>query len=1096
MMKSSQLIGAVKVVGLSAVMALSMIGAPVMAADENPFAGLKLRTIGPALTSGRVSDFAFHKDAPQAFYLATASGNLWKTNNNGTTWQALFEKEGSYAIGSVVIDPNNPDTVWIGTGENNAQRSVADGDGIYRSIDGGKTWKNMGLKGSGHISQIWVDPSDSDTLLVASQGPLWNAGGDRGLYKTSDGGKSWNRILEIDEHTGVNEFVVDPRDSNNIVVSTYQRRRHVWVLINGGPGSGIQRTTDGGASWQKVKSGLPSKDDMGRIGLAGAPSAPGTIYAIIEASDAERGVYRSDNFGITWRKQSRHMTTSPQYYNELMVDPNNAERLYSMDTFTNVSDDGGKNWRRLSSQFRHVDDHAMWIDPNNSNHMYIGGDGGAYESWDMGSTWRHVRNLPITQFYRIQPDNAEPFYNVCGGTQDNNSLCAPSRTLDMHGVGNEDWTIILGGDGYEAQIDPTDPNIIYTQYQYGGLARYDRRTGERVYIAPQTGSGENAPKWNWNTPLVISPHNSERIYYASERVYRSDDRGDNWTAISPDLTQKIDRNELEVMGRVWSVDAIAKNDSTSKYGSIIGFSESTIMPGLLYVGSDDGLISVSEDGGDNWRSVNSFRGVPDMSLVEDVQASLHDENIAYAAVDNHKRGDFKPYLLKTTNKGKSWRLISGNLPERGSVHTVVEDHVDPNLLFVGTEFGLFFTQDGGEKWHQMKAGFPTIAVRDVEIQRRENDLVVGTFGRGVYILDDYSPLRSAAGDVVTARATLFPVKDPWLYVEGDQYGNELKGSQGDAYYTAENPPFGAVFTYYLNDAYQTKSALRRKNEREVEKEGGNTPYPSWDTLRAEDSEEAPKVYLTISDSGGNIVRRFAVNRMKGLHRVAWDLRLDAPQKVSLASSSGYSPPWVRAPFGPLALPGDYSASLSVRQDGQITQLGSPQSFTVKPLNNSPEITNDRAALLAFQKKTADLRRAVDGASGVIGEMRVRISHLNAALVRTSTSTEAQKQTLISIRDELRLVRTMMNGDRTIASRNEATPMSISGRVGSIMFSHWRSQAPVTGGNLNAYEIASSEFAVALDRLRGIDQRLHAFEQELDQTGAPWTPGRVPTWKPK
>jgi len=341
---------------------------------------------------------------------------------------------------------------------------------------------------------------------------------------------------------------------------------------------------------------------------------------------------------------------------------------------------------------------------------------------------------------------------------------------------------------------------------------------------------------------------------------------------------------------------------------------------------------------------------------------------------------------------------------------------------------------------------------------------------------------------------LFPVKNPWLYVEGDQYGNELKGSQGDEYYTAENPPFGAVFTYYLNESYQSKSDIRRKAERAIEKDGGDTPYPSWDALRAEDNEEAPKVFMTVSDAAGSVVRRLAVSGSKGLHRIAWDLRLDAPQRVRLATSSGYNPPWVRPPYGPLALPGDYTASLSVRQNGQVAQLGAAQSFTVKPLNNSPEITNDREALLAFQQKTADLRRAVGGASGVIGEMRSRINHLNAALVRTSASTEAQKQTLNAINDELRIVTTMMNGDRTIASRNEATPMSISGRVGSIMFSHWRSQAPVTGGNRNAYEIASSEFAVALERLRGIDQRLHAFEQELDQAGAPWTPGRVPNWK--
>lgn len=1070
------------------------VAAPVTHAADNPFKGLEFRNIGPALTSGRISDFAFHKDAKQSFFVATSSGNLWKTENNGTTWQPLFEKEGSYALGVVEIDPGDPNTVWVGTGENNAQRSVADGDGVYKSVDGGKTWKNMGLKNSGHISQIWINPEDSDTILVAAQGPLWNEGGDRGLYKSVDGGATWTRILEIDEHTGVNEFIVDPRDFDNIVVSTYQRRRHVWVLINGGPGSGIQRSTDGGATWQKVKAGLPSKDDMGRIGLAGAPSSPDTIYAIIEASDAERGVYRSDNFGITWRKQSNHMTTSPQYYNEIVVDPNNAERLYSLDTFSRVSHDGGKNWTPLSNAFRHVDDHALWIDPANSNHLYMGGDGGVYESWDMGQKWRHVRNLPITQFYRIQPDNDEPFYNVCGGTQDNNSLCAPSRTMDIHGIGNEDWTIILGGDGYEPQIDPRDPNIIYTQYQYGGLARYDRRTGERVYITPQPSSGENAPKWNWNTPLLISPHNPDRIYYSAERVYRSDDRGNNWVAISPDLTRQLDRNTLEVMGRVWSVDAVAKNDSTSRYGSIIGFSESAIVPDLLYVGTDDGLLSVSQDGGENWQTVDEVKGVPEMSLIEDVQASMHDENVAYAAVDNHKRGDFKPYVLKTTNKGRSWRLISGNLPARGAAHTIVEDHVDPNLLFVGTEFGVFFTQDGGENWHQMKTGMPTIAVRDLEIQRRENDLVVGTFGRGIYILDDYSPLRSNAGAVVAARATTFPVKDAWLYVPGDQYGNELKGSQGDEYYAAENPPFGAVFTYYLNESYRTKAQMRRSAERDIEKEGGDTLYPSWDELRAEDSEEAPKVLLTVADAEGNIVRRMSVPKTKGLHRVAWDLRLDAPNRVRLSLPSGYRPPWVREPFGPMVLPGEYTMSLSVRQDGEVTPLGQAQTFVVKDLRVSPEITEDRAALLAFQQKTADLRRAVDGASGLMGEMQRRINHLQAALVRTETATEAHKQELTAIDSELRAVRVMMNGDRTIASRNEPVPMSISGRVASIIFGHWRSQSDVTGVHQGAYDIAAAEFADALDRLRRLDERLHNFEQNMEALGAPWTPGRVPEWQ--
>ena len=717
----------------------------VYAAEEsengNPLATIPLRPIGPAITSGRISDFAFYPGGDHEFLVGVASGNLWKTDNGGITWTPLFDNEGSFAIGVVELDPNDSKTIWVGTGENNAQRSVAYGDGVYKSIDGGASWTNMGLKDSGHISQIWINPEDSDDVLVAAQGPLWSSGGDRGLYRTTDGGATWNRMLDIDEHTGVNEFVVDPRNSDVIVASSYQRRRHVWVLINGGPGSAIHRTTDGGETWNKVSAGLPS-DHMGRIGLAGAPSDPDVIYAIIEANDEESGVYRTTDFGSNWTKQSSYMASSPQYYNELVVDPHNTDRVYSLNTFTMKSEDGGKTFAPISNQWRHVDDHALWIDPENTKHLYIGGDGGIYETWDRGDTWRHVRNLSIAQFYRIQPDNEEPFYNVCGGTQDNNSLCAPSRTTVIHGITNSDWKMVLGGDGYEPQIDPTDPNIIYPQFQYGGLARYDRRTQERVYITPQPASGENSYKWNWNTPLLISPHSSTRLYYAAEYLFRSDDRGDSWQKISPDLTRRLDRNKLDVMGRVWGIDTIAKNDSTSIYGSAIMISESPLQEGLIYVSTDDGVINVTEDGGANWRRTTDFSGVPDMSYIDDVLASSHDTDVAYAVFDNHKRGDYEPYVMKSEDGGRSWKSITGNLPERGSAHTIVEDHVDPDLLFVGTEFGLFVTQDGGNSWSELEGNFPTIAVRDIEIQKRENDLVVGTFGRGIYILDDYRALRT------------------------------------------------------------------------------------------------------------------------------------------------------------------------------------------------------------------------------------------------------------------------------------------------------------------------------------------------------------------
>lgn len=1054
---------------------------------EHPLSGLGLRNIGPAYPSGRIADFAFY--SPSKYLVATASGGLWLTQNQGTTWQPLFDEQASYSLGVVEIAPQDPQVIWVGTGENNAQRSVAYGDGVYKSTDGGRTWQNMGLTESGHIAQIWINPADSTHVRVAAQGPLWSSGGDRGLYETRDDGQSWQKLLEIDADTGVNEFVVSPQNIDHLVASSYQRRRHVWTLINGGPGSGIHRSTDGGKTWNEVSQGLP-KDHMGRIGLAGAPSAPNMVYAIIEANAEEKGVYRSTDFGQSFSKRSDHSTTSPQYYNELVVDPKNANRIYSLDTFTSVSEDGGATFTPLATDHRHVDDHALWINPADTDHVLIGGDGGIYESWDRGQTFRHFDNLPITQFYRVTPDNAEPFYNVCGGTQDNNSLCAPSRTTVSHGITNADWKIILGGDGYKAQSDPTDPDIIYTQYQYGGLARYDRRTQERLYITPKPKSGEADYKWNWNTPLLISPHDHQRLYYAAEYVFRSDDRGNSWRIVSPDLTRGLDRNALPVMGRIWSVDAIAKNDSTSIYGSIIGFHESPIQPDLLYAGTDDGVISVSSNAGANWRSVRSVRGVPEMSLVEDIIASEHDANVAYAVFDNHKRGDYKPYVYKSTNQGRSWRSITGNLPRRGTAHTIAEDHVDPNLLFVGTEFGLFFTQDGGGTWHELTS-LPTIAVRDIEIQRRENDLVVGTFGRGVYILDDYTPLRTPQKAIDGEAATLFEVKDAWLYVVGDLWGGSggAQAFNGDNFFVAENPEFGALFRYHLSEPYKSTRATRRKAELESQKRGESTPYPPWDTLRLEDREIAPELLATVKDSAGRVVRILSGATDAGLHQIAWDLRLEKPDPVSLAGDD--SSLFGGTPVGPLALPGEYSVQLSLRRNGRIEVLGAAQSFQVKSLALSPEITVDREALQAFQLETSALVKAVAGAVAASAEIRNRIAHLRSALNRTPAATQDQNAQLHGLKARLDEIDQALLGDRSLQSRNEPAPLSISARVNSIRGSSWHSQSTVASVHRDSLSIANQEFTVAVGALSAIEVDLKRLENRLDELGAPWTPGRLP-----
>ena len=1085
-MKGSRLV----LLGLVALLVFSATSAVAQAEDEaHPLAGIPLRLIGPALTSGRVSDFAVHPEHQEIIYVAMASGGVWKTENRGTTWTPIFNHEGSYATGVIMLDPHDPNTVWVGTGENNAQRSVGFGDGVYKSLDGGKSWTNMGLEDSGHISQIRFHPENKGTVYVAAQGPLWNSGGERGLYKTTDGGETWEQILYVDEDTGVNEFVIHPADPDVIVASTYQRRRHVWTLINGGPGGGIHKSTDGGVTWRKLAGGLPS-GDLGRIGLAGTETMPDTIYAIIEASDEDRGIYRSQNFGESWEKRSSHMTTSPQYYNELIVDPNNANVVYSVDTLTHRSDDGGATWNRIPLTYRHVDDHALWINPDDSDHMYIGGDGGMYETVDGGANWSHFRNLPATQFYRVTPDNDSPFYNVCGGTQDNQTLCGPIRTTFDDGITNADWFISKFGDGYKTRFDPTDPNIIYSQAQYGSLVRFDKRTGEKLSITPQPGADEPRYKWNWSTPIIISPHNHERLYYGAEYLFRSDDRGESWVKVSPDLTRQLDRNQLEVMGRVWSVDAIAKNDSTSMYGSMIALDESPLVEGLIYVGTDDGLIQVTEDGGENWYAVESFAGVPDMSLVEDIIASHHDADVAYAAIDNHKRGDHQPYVLKSTDRGGSWRLISNNLPERGTVHTLMEDHVDPNLLFAGTEFGLFFTTNGGQTWHEF-TGLPTISVRDLEIQRRENDLVIGTFGRGIYILDDYTPLRNDDG-LSDAGATMFEPRDTWMFIPDARRGWGGLGDYGAQKYSASNPPNGAVISYYLSDGFKSLRDQRRADEKGRAKAGEDNLYPSWDELRAEDQEEAPSLTLTVRDSEGNVIQRISAPASKGFHRVSWNLRYPAPDPVSL-QAPGWSPPWVTPPAGPLVLPGDYNVTLSSRVQGEWQDIAGPVSLTVKPMFDGGLVTDNRQELLDFQLQTAELYRAVQGANRVVGELQARIDHMREAVNLTTGSTEAQAQAVRDLNNRMFGITTALSGDRTVSSRNEAAPMSISSRIGTIVFGSWSSQSGVTGNFRDSFDIADQQFRSVLSEIKAVDSDLRALESELETEGAPWTPGRIPEY---
>ena len=1056
------------------------------------FSGLKLRSIGPSVTSGRVLDIAVNPKNRAQWYIATVGG-VWKTNNAGTTWTPIFDGEGSFSIATVVIDPKDTNVVWVGSGENNSQRSVAYGDGVYRSDDCGKSWKNMGLKHSEHIGKIVIDPRDTNKVFVAAQGPLWGPGGDRGLYKTTDGGKNWKQVLKISDHTGVTDVIMDPSDPDTMFAAAYQRERHVYTIIDGGPEGGIYKSTDGGETWNKVKGGLPT-NDVGKIGLAFAPSNPNFIYAYIEGADGKGGIFRSTDKGASWERRNPYDTTA-QYYAEIFVDPKNPERIYYPNVFIFYSDDGGKSLKTMNTRSKHVDNHVIWIDPNDTDYYLVGCDGGVYESYDRGETWAFKANLPITQFYDVAVSNEAPFYLVCGGTQDNNSLCGPSRTRTINGGQNADWFVTQGGDGFTSRIDPEDPNTIYAELQYGVLDRFDRRTGERINIQPAEAKNEIPSRWNWDSPLIISPHSHTRLYFASQRLYRSDDRGNSWKEISGDLTRQLDRNKLPVMGKVWGPDAIAKNASTSFYGNIVALTESPKKEGLIYVGTDDGLIQVTDDNGGHWTRYEKFGDVPEKTYVSRLFASHYDANTVYASFDHHKEADFKPYLLKSTDQGKSWSSIASNLPDNGPVLAFAEDSVNPNLLFAGTEFGLYFTVDGGKKWIQLKGGLPTISVHDLTIHPKTGDLIVATFGRGFYILDDISALRDFKPEQLQQPAFIYPQRDAFMYIESSPIGGRGKGFLGDQKYFAENPPYGATFTYYLKDSLKSKKEQRQDAEKKAEKSGAEVPYPSNDDLRAEAEEEAPSVFFTVLDADGKPLRRVGAPNKPGISRVAWDLRYPSPiLSTPRPDSEGDEDFFSDRSVGPLVLPGKYGIVLSKKQDGKVSDLTQPVWFNVVAEGTMGMTDQNRQALLDFQQKVTRLYRSFNGATRTTEELRSRIKQIKRALNETPSADRGLTAQADDIEKRLNKLAIAMRGDSALEARNENVPSSISDRINGIIFGSRMSTAVPTQTDVDSFNIAQQEYKEALTGLQKITQTdLPALENAMEKAGAPWTPGRAPSY---
>lgn len=1061
-------------------------GKPEPAKDKLSLSGLKFRNVGPAIASGRIADIAVNPNNPFEYYVAVASGGVWKTVNAGTTYTPIFDSQGSYSTGCVTIDPNNDNIIWVGSGENNNQRSVAYGDGIYKSEDRGKTWNNVGLKTSEHIAKIIVDPSDSDVIYVAAMGPLWSEGGERGVYKSIDGGQNWSQSLQIDKHTGVSDIIMDPRNPSVLYAASQQRRRHVFTYVGGGPGSGMHKSIDAGKTWTKINTGLPS--NMGRIGLAISPADPDYIYAIVEATE-KGGTYRTTDGGATWDKRGSY-TTSGNYYQEIYCDLEDREKLYAMNTWMQVSTDGGASFSGVGEVAKHVDNHCMWIDPRDGDHWLVGCDGGLYETFDAAKTWDYKPNLPVTQFYKVSVDNDLPFYNIYGGTQDNSSMGGPSRTITNHGITNADWFFTHGGDGFESQVDPENTNIVYAQSQYGVLVRYDKLSGEETGIQPKERKSENAYRWNWDAPLAVSPHAKGRLYFAANKLFKSDDYGNSWDVISEDLTRQLNRNELKVMGRIQSMDAVMKNASTSPYGSIVAFSESAIDKDLLVVGTDDGLIQITTDGGTTWTKTDGIKGVPSNTYVNSVYCSQHDANVIYAAFNNHKNGDFKPYLYKSVDKGRSWKDIGSTLPKRGSTYAFEEDHVDQNLLFCGTEYGVFFSNDGGYKWIQMKAGVPTIAVRDIAIQKRENDLVLGTFGRGFYVLDDYSALRNITPDELDKEGYLFPIRDAVSYEESTPLGLPGKAMMGDSHYAAEDLGPVAMITYFIKDKVETINDKRKEKEKAADQSNSDSKYPTYEELNAEENEKKPQLLFTISDANGQIVRKMLTPISAGVSRLHWDLRYAHKDPIDLNKASFYNP-WAGKSEGTLVPPGTYSVQMTKYVDGAFNEVGEPVTFAVKQLDARVMPAKDPVAKAKFQREVDELNRSISGAGKLISEMNDKLKHMKEAIILVELPMPALMDEISEIETQIKDANTQLYGDNIKSKLDIDAPPTPAVRMGWISYEQKHSTSDVTQTHISSFTIAKEEFGPILDMLMKIaTETIPALEEKLEKADAPYTPGRA------
>lgn len=860
---------------------------------------LEMRAVGPAIMGGRTVDFAVSPGNVSTIYAAVGPSGVWKSINAGVTWEPVFHRETTVAAGAVAVSPSHSDIVWVGTGEGTSRNSVGIGDGVYKSEDGGKTWRNMGLADTRHISQILINAVNPDTVYVAALGHLWGANPDRGVFRTRDGGKTWDKVLFIDEDTGIADLAIDPSNDRILYAAAWDYRRKPYSFRSGGPGSAVYKTSDGGDTWRKIHKGLPG-GPFGRIGLDVCRSRPEVVYALVEGRDS--GVFRSEDKGETWKRMGDKRTYDrinfrPFYYSKITVDPNNDLKVYVYSGSSYVSRDGGKTFTMISGE-THPDHHMMWVDPNDSRHLLDGNDGGIDISWDAGATWRSVRSAAWAEVYQVGFDMREP-YRAYVGLQDNGSWGAPVNSLDPAGILDFHWYVIGGGDGFYIQVDPRDWSTVYRNAHMGGITRFDVRTGDSQTIKPVAPLDSPPYRFNWNSPIQISPHDPGVIYFGGNYLFKSTDRGRSWEIISPDLSTDDPEKQRDSGG------ITADNTGAEIHCTVYTISESPLRAGVIWVGTDDGLVQLTTDGGENWIDLTpNIKSLPSDSWVTRVEASRIDAGTAYATFDRHRMDDYRPWLFKTRDFGKTWTPLHGDLPETGYLHVVREDPFNPDLLFAGSEFGLFFSFDGGREWVPYRNGFPTVAVRDIQIHPREHDLLVGTHGRGLWVLDDIRPIEACAAEGLDAPAVLFDIRPATLYSRKSQ-----SMYSGPHAFAGPNPPFGALISYHL----------------------GRPP------------ESGEDFSLTVEDGDGRTVSRLAASRKSGMHRVVWNLR-----EGTTPPDRGERSRYRRFSGGPYVLPGEYRVVLA---RGGL-KLEKPLSVRADPRHNFSR--EERLANQSFAREIGEL----------------------------------------------------------------------------------------------------------------------------------------------